>query len=106
MVKGWQGGMCGRGHMWWGGLWQGGVYGRGCAWQGVCTAGVCVWQEGMCDTEGGMCAGETATEGGGTHPTGMHSCSKGNYIEIIYINVNYNKFDLFAKLLVIIHEDT
>ena len=66
----------------------------------------CAWQEGMCDTGGGMCAGETATDGGGTHPTGMHSCSKGNYIEIIYISVNYNKFDLFAKLLVIIHENT
>ena len=24
--------------------------------------------------EGGVRAGETATEGGSTHPTGMHSC--------------------------------
>ena len=22
----------------------------------------------------GVCVGETATEAGGTHPTGMHSC--------------------------------
>ena len=71
-----------------------GIYGRGCPWQG-----------GMCGRVG-MHAVEKATEAGGTHPTGMHSCSKGNYIEILYINVNYNKFDLFAKLLVIIHKDT
>ena len=28
---------------------------------------------GVC-VEGGMHAGETATEAGGTHPTGMYSC--------------------------------
>ena len=38
--------------------WQkGDMHGRGCVWRG-----------------GGMCAGETATEAGGTHPTEMHSC--------------------------------
>ena len=41
----WQGGMCGRGHAWWGN-------GRG----------ACV-------------AGETTTAADGMHPTGMHSCS-------------------------------
>ena len=33
----------------------------GHAWQGVCIVRGCV-------------AAETATESGGTHPTGMHSC--------------------------------
>ena len=33
-----------------------GMHGRGHAWQGACVAG------------------EMATEAGGTHPTGMHSC--------------------------------
>ena len=33
-----------------------------------------VWQRGSCMV-GGMCEGETATEVGGTHPTGIHSCS-------------------------------
>ena len=37
---------------------------RGSAWQGVCMA------------RGGCVAGETATEAGGTNPTGMHSCQK------------------------------
>ena len=32
-------------------------------------------QRGMCGSEGvHVCAGETATEAGGTHPTGMYSC--------------------------------
>ena len=39
------------GYAWWGCARQGGVNGKG-----------------------GMCAGETATEAGGMHPTGMHSC--------------------------------
>ena len=43
----------GVGHVWQGNAWQGGVCGRG-----------------------GMCAGEMATEAGGTHPTEMHSCFK------------------------------
>ena len=43
----------------------GGVDGRGHAWQGVCVAG------------------ETATAVGGTHPTGMHSCSR--WVQQIYI---------------------
>ena len=84
----WQGGdMCGGGHVWQGRrtcAWQGGMCtaggmcGRGHVWQGcVCGRGVCVaggvheghvWQ-------GDMCAGETAIEVGGTHPTGLHSCS-------------------------------
>ena len=63
---------------------EGGVYGKGgmfvakggmaCMASGVCVAkGVCVIG-GMCGGEGGARAGETATEAGGTHPTGMHSC--------------------------------
>ena len=39
----------------------GGVHVGGHAWQGVCVVG-------------GVHAGETATEAGGTHHTGMHSC--------------------------------
>ena len=48
---------------------------RGHAWQrGMCMAKGHVWQgEGAC-LAGGMRAGETATEVGVTHPTGMHSC--------------------------------
>ena len=45
-----------------------GVCGGGHAWQGVCGKG------GMCGG-GGVRAGETTTEGGGAHPTGMHSCT-------------------------------
>ena len=52
------GSMCGRGA-----CVAGGIYGRGCAWQGVCMAG-----------GGGMYAGETVTQVGSMHPTGMHSC--------------------------------
>ena len=93
----WRGGcvcVCGRwGHAWLGAhAWQGGggmccrgacmvrrwgVHGRGHVWQGrgVCMVG------GMCGRGvhgggGGMRAGETATEAGGTHPTGMHSCCR------------------------------
>ena len=41
-------------------------------WQrGTCMAGGHVWQ-GAC-MAGGVRAGETATEAGGMHPTGMHS---------------------------------
>ena len=52
MVKGGRGGMCGRGHVWWG------VCGRGPYGRGVCmTGGVhgkgCAWQDSMCDTGGG-----------------------------------------------------
>ena len=99
----WRGG---RGHMWWGYV-LGGVYGRrcawqGCAWQGMYMAGGHVWHK----WGGGICAGQMATEAGGMHPTGMHSCSWWDNWNYIHINVNYNKFDLFAKVLVIIHEDT
>ena len=48
-----KGGMCGEG---------------GHVWQGACMAGGRVWQGGD------LCAEETATEAGGTHPTEMHSC--------------------------------
>ena len=62
----------------------GGVHGRGACmagrhswqgehvWQGACPAG------GAC-MEGRTCvAGEMAIAAGGTHPTGMHSCSVEN----------------------------
>ena len=39
---------------------RGGMYEKG-----ACTQGVCA---------GGVHAGKTATEAGGTHPTGMYSC--------------------------------
>ena len=52
-----------RGH-----AWQ-----RGRAWQGACVARGCV-AGGMRGKGGGLHAGETATEAGSTHPTGMHSC--------------------------------
>ena len=69
--------------------WQEGMHGRkactvrgvhdgGHAWQGVCMAGGVhgrghVWHGGgVCGR--GVCAEEMATEVGGTHPTGMHSC--------------------------------
>ena len=47
----------------------GGMQGRGCAWQGVCVAGGTFMAGGACLT------GEMATAAGGTHPTGMRSCS-------------------------------
>ena len=40
----------------------GNMHGRGSYMAGACVVG------------DGMHAGEMATEGGGTHPTGMHSC--------------------------------
>ena len=49
----------------------GGMHGRGVRIMGGMHGGGCVaggaWQ-------GGLHAGETATEAGGTHPPGMHSC--------------------------------
>ena len=61
-----EGGMCGEEGMHGSGVMHGG---RG---------GGCKAKEGMCD-DGGMhgkggCAGEMASEGGDTHPSGMHSC--------------------------------
>ena len=48
---------------------------------GMHGEGVCVWQREVCTAKGGMHgkrgnmrAGETATEAGSTHSTGMHSC--------------------------------
>ena len=72
------GGMCGRG------MWQGGMHGKGdiCGEVGICGGSMC--DEGVCMVGGmhgrgacmvgGMHAGETTTEAGRTHPTGMHSC--------------------------------
>ena len=53
-------GVCSQG----GGVRGGGMHGRSGA---VCGRGACV--------AGGCVAGETATPAGGTHPTGMHSCT-------------------------------
>ena len=47
------------GHAWQGGVWQGG--------------GMHAREAGM-PGKWGVRAGETATEAGGIHPTGMHSC--------------------------------
>ena len=66
------------GHGWQGGVWWGACIEGGYAWWGTCIAGdvhdgeLCVWQ-GVCMAGGGVRAGETATEAGGTHPTGMYS---------------------------------
>ena len=49
---------------------RGGGLGGGYAWQGVYMTGGHAWQGGWA-----CVAGETATAAGGTHPTGMHSCS-------------------------------
>ena len=54
----WRGGMRGRGAC----VVGGGMHGRGHAWWGGCAWGACV-------------AGKMAIAVGGTHPTGMHSCS-------------------------------
>ena len=53
----WQAGMHGGGHVWLGGVCMaGGLHGRGHAWHRD------------------VHAGETVTEAGGKHPTGMQSC--------------------------------
>ena len=72
------GGMHGRGACVQGAYMTGeGVHCRGCmaggAWQGV--HGRRYMARGVHGVGGGACiAGETATELGGTHLTGMHSC--------------------------------
>ena len=50
---------------WWGCAW----WGQGHKWLRACMAGACGGVHGR-----GMPAGETATEAGGTNPTGMHLC--------------------------------
>ena len=65
----WWGGVCGRGCAWQEAFMTGGVHGRGHAWQ---RGWGHAWQGGMCDggiQSVGQCAG-------GTHPTGMHSCTE------------------------------
>ena len=68
--------VCGRGACMARGVCSGGgsIYVVGC----VCVAGgmhggVCVWWWERV-WQGDVCVGETATEAGGTHPIGMHSC--------------------------------
>ena len=51
----------------------GGVHSGVCAWQGVCVTGGCAWKVGH-GRQRGMHSGQTNTEAGGTHPSGMHSC--------------------------------
>ena len=90
-----EGGVHGRGHAWQGGVsGKGGaacvlegVHGRaGHAWQGACMAGVHgrehawlgeghVWQ-GVHGRVACVAEVDKATAADGTHPTGMHSCSK------------------------------
>ena len=76
---------------------EGGRYGKGgmhgnrgvCNKGDTCVAGdvhggggacvvkrVCVMGWGYAWQKAGMGAGETATEAGGMHPTGMHSCTE------------------------------
>ena len=53
---------------------------KGCAWQGACMA-----KGGGAHGKGGdMLVGETATEAGGTHPTGRHSC-------LIFFHVDFDR---------------
>ena len=61
---------CGRGSMlgWGVGLCSFGVCVSGCG--GVCGCGGCAWLWGGMRDGLGTCVGA-----GGTHPTGMHSCS-------------------------------
>ena len=65
--------MCGKGH-----VWQGGVHDRGHVWRG----GACM-------------AGETATAAYGTHPTEMRSCL------MSYTQSNQSKF-LFSTLFLVL----
>ena len=60
-------------HGWGCAAWQGGVHGRG-----ACVVG-------------GICTGETASEAGSTHPTGMHSYSTMYNFDPIS-NLNKNAF--------------
>ena len=85
-----EGAMCGEGVcvVKWGMCSEGDMHDEGgCAWlRGACMVkGPCVVKGGMHGEGGGggggghawqvgECAGQTATEAGGTHPTGMHSC--------------------------------
>ena len=58
----------------------GGMHAReGHAWQGACVAGSMHGREGV-SVVGVVRAGDTATEAGDTHPTGMHSCLYDNII--------------------------
>ena len=71
---------------------EGGVHGKGGhAWWGACVAGGHVWW-GVCMAEecvaGGMIAEEMATEAGGTHPTGMHSCLE-NCCQTLHANESH-----------------
>ena len=70
--------------------------GQGKIFRAVCQSysghgGGHVWQEaymagGVCQR--GMCAGEMATEAGGTHPTGIHS---------YYFDINCLNYNLIAS---------
>ena len=80
MVRGcvWQGVCMAGGHAWQGGMhgrgacMVGGMHGRGHAWPGE----ACMASGGMHGQRGGMHDEDMAGQCmGGTHPTGMHSCS-------------------------------
>ena len=91
-------------------VWQRGVHGGGaCMVGGACMAGGHAWQGGMLGRghawqrgaymAKGACmhVGETATEAGSTHPTGMHSCSKVISVFPIFHAV-LDKFVLFCTV--------
>ena len=82
-------------HDWGGRAWHGKggpcVAKRRRAWQrgrGVVHGRRACMEEGACMTRGNLPAGETTTEAGGTHPTGMHSCY---FIIIIMYRINKNE---------------
>ena len=59
----------------------GGMHGEeGMNGRGMCIAGGHVCVGGALCVVGACIAGETATAGDGTHPTGMDSCLSGEYI--------------------------
>ena len=64
----------GGGHAWQGACMAGGMHGREHAWQWGMHGGGCAGQGGVC------IAGEMATAGDGTHPTGMHSCGYNSFL--------------------------
>ena len=82
--------------------WQGVMHGRGAVHGRVCVWQGCAWW-GAC-TAGGMrgrracVTGETAIAAGGTHPTGMHSCSVENQTNKKVAVFQNSKSGVYARL--------
>ena len=84
------------GCVWQGGhAWHGGMHGRG----DMCGRGACMVR-GACVAGGGRATADTTGYGqwaGGTHPTGMHSCSV--FISCVekVISINYKTFPAWIR---------